>query len=76
MVMGSLGAYHLYNREYGMVAFLAATFSTVTLAQLVIVLQNIRDMIYDQTAMMAQDTFDGDEEFDHPDYPIEEEDDE
>lgn len=71
MVMGSLGAYHLYNKEYGMVAFLAATFSTVTLAQLVIVLQNIRDTIYDQTAMMAQDMFDEDDEFDHPDYPIE-----
>jgi hypothetical protein len=74
VVMGSLGAYHLYNREYAIVAFLAATFSTVTLAQLVIVLQDIRDTIYDQTTMMAQDMFGEDEEFDHPDYPIEDDD--
>jgi len=71
VVMGGLEAYYLYNKQYEIAVFLAATFLIVTLYQSVITLQQIRDMIYDQTAMIAQDMFNEDEEFAHPDYPIE-----
>lgn len=71
MLMGVLGGYYAWNGEWKNAVGVAAAFLVATLYQLVILLQAISDMIYDQTAIIAQDMFNEGEEFAHPDYPIE-----
>ena len=76
MLIGGLGVYFYCADDWKKAGGMALVFLIASLYYSVNALQNIRDTIYDQTAMMVQDMFDEDEEFDHPDYPIEEEDDE